>query len=117
MLGEIVQRFHSANRNSKADPYTSLTTSQVATPSTRLRTRTHLASQEHLKEPLHIIISSRLEIGSHLCQFIAYYRIYAASEDRALLSSTPVSPGDPFLGRIEVGTNQKKEETNAFGKY
>jgi len=32
---------------------------------------------------------------------IVYYRIYA--EDGALPSNRPVSPGDPFLGRIEVG--------------
>ena len=30
---------------------------------------------------------------------IVYYRIYA--EDGALPSNTPVSPGDPFLGRIK----------------
>lgn len=31
---------------------------------------------------------------------IVYYRIYA--EDGALPSNAPVSPGDPFLGRIKV---------------
>ena len=54
-----------------------LTTSQVATsslrgrPSTHLRTRTHLASQEYPKEQLHIIINARPQIGSHLCQFFS----------------------------------------------
>jgi hypothetical protein len=31
---------------------------------------------------------------------LVYYRIYA--EDGAILSNTPVAPGDPFLGRIKV---------------
>ena len=33
---------------------------------------------------------------------IVYYRIYA--EDGALPSNMPVSPGDPFLGRIKLGS-------------
>ena len=33
---------------------------------------------------------------------IVYYRIYA--EDGALPSNTPVSPGDPFLGHIKIGS-------------
>ena len=39
---------------------------------------------------------------SHLCEFflLVYYRIYA--EDGVIPSKTPVSPGDPFLARIEA---------------
>ena len=33
---------------------------------------------------------------------LVYYRIYA--EDGAIPSNKPVAPGDPFLGRIKVGS-------------
>ena len=33
---------------------------------------------------------------------LVYYRIYA--EDGAIPSNTPVAPGDPFLGRIKIGS-------------
>ena len=50
------------------------------------------------------MVSARLEISSPplliVCEILlVYYRIYA--EDRALPSESPVSPSDPFLGRIK----------------
>jgi hypothetical protein len=66
------------------------------------------ASQKHLKyqHRVQIIVSARLvamidsESTSHFCASIVYYRIYA--EDGAIPSKTPVAPGYPFLGRIQV---------------
>ena len=71
-------------------------------PSTRLRT--HSISQKHPKW-LQIIVSVHLANSSSLhfslCDFfLVYYRIYA--EDGAIPSKTPVSPNDPFLGRIKA---------------
>ena len=47
--------------------------------------------------------SDKFKFSSHfLCVWIClvYYRIYA--EDGAILSKTPVAPGNPFLGRIKA---------------
>ena len=35
-------------------------------------------------------------------KFLVYYRIYA--EDGAIPSSTPIVPGDPFVGRIKLSS-------------